>query len=115
MSMYFTSESCAARVSSSSLRDPVRIRVEEPNPFSLRRLDLRQPRQQVCEAILETEIFAVSGGVLADQVDLANALREQPRWLRVTTDSNRRLRFAPRYCGMTQNEQGWSQPSEILI
>ena len=29
------------------------------------------------EAVFDAEIFAVAGGVLADQVDLANALREQ--------------------------------------
>ena len=33
-------------------------------------------------AILHPEIFAVAGGVLADQVDLAHALRKQPRGFR---------------------------------
>ncbi len=40
---------------------------------------------------------------------------ENSRAASASTDSGRRLRKAPRYCGMTQNEHGWSQPSAILI
>ena len=61
------------------LRHFVRIAVEEPDPLGVLGFDLRQARQQLRQAVLQAEILAVAGGVLADQVDLAHALREQAR------------------------------------
>jgi hypothetical protein len=60
-----------------ALRDFVRIGVEEADPLLGRRLDLREARQQIGKAVGESEILAVAGGVLADQVDLADALLEE--------------------------------------
>ena len=45
----------------------------------MRRLDLRQTRHELRQAVFDAEILAVRRGVLADQIDLANALREQAR------------------------------------
>src|SRR4051794_29561114 len=40
-------------------------------------LDPGQPLKQVCQPVLNLQVFAVSGRVLPDQVDLTNALCEQ--------------------------------------
>ena len=64
------------------LGDLVRIGVEETHPFRLRRFDLRQAGEQLRQTVFEAEIFAVAGGVLADQIDLAHALREEARRFR---------------------------------
>jgi hypothetical protein len=61
------------------LRDLIRIGVKEANPLFGRRLDLRQTRQQQGQAILQAEVLAVAGGVLPDQVNLADTLPEQAR------------------------------------
>ena len=66
------------------------------------------------EAVLEPEIFAVTGGVLADEGDLLHALRDELVGLG-DDDSKRRERNLPRRLGMTQKLQGWSQPSAILM
>ena len=65
-----------------SLRDLIGIAIEETNPFFVVRLDLRQAGEQQRETVLHPEILAVAGGVLADQVDLAHALRKQARGFR---------------------------------
>ncbi len=77
--MYFTSAACSAINTQQPLRHFVGIAVQEPHPFLMRRRNLRQPRQQLRQAVFQSEILAVTGGVLADQVDLANTLRKQPR------------------------------------
>src|SRR5580698_3049470 len=59
------------------LSDFVRIRVEEAHPFRLRRFNLCEAGEKLREAVFETEVFAVAGGVLADQIDLAHALFEE--------------------------------------
>src|ERR1035441_3688497 len=59
------------------LRNFVGIGVEEANPLPVRGLDLRQAGEQMSEAVVQSEIFAVAGGILADQVDLANTLLEE--------------------------------------
>ena len=64
------------------LRDPVRIAIEKPDPFLALGLNLRQPRHQLRQAVLDPKIFAVRSGVLADQIDLADSAREQPRGFR---------------------------------
>src|SRR5205085_4654912 len=65
---------CKRRLSGDSIEQPlgyfVGIRIEEANPLLIRSLDLCQPRQQVREAVSHSKVFAVAGGVLADQVDL---------------------------------------------
>ncbi len=66
---------------------------------------LRQPLEQQREAVFQAKIFAVAGGVLADESDLADALRAS-RSASATTDSNRRERNFPRSCGMMQKLQG---------
>ena len=45
----------------------------------MRGFDLRQPRQQMREAVLHAEVLAIGSRVLADQVDLAHALRKHAR------------------------------------
>jgi len=54
-------------------------------------------------------IFAVAGGVLADEGDLLNAAGDQALGPSATTDSKRRERNLPRRLGITQKVQGWSQ------
>ncbi len=81
MSMYFTSAAMRGDRIEQFLRDLVRIRVEEADPLLVRRFDLRQARQQQRQAVLQPEIFAVAGGVLPDQVDLAHALLRTGAWL----------------------------------
>src|ERR1017187_6726711 len=60
-----------------ALGDLIRIGVEEADPLLGRGVDLRQAGEQMGEAVGESEILAVAGGVLADQVDLADALLEE--------------------------------------
>ena len=55
--------------------DLVGIGVEEADPAQL--FDLRQPLQQQRQPIFQAEVFAVAGGVLPDQRDLAHALLRQ--------------------------------------
>ena len=84
--------------------DLVGIGVEEAHPAQL--FDLRQPLQQQRQAVFQAEVFAVAGGVLSDERDLANALLGQAAAASAMTDSKRRERNLPRSCGMMQNEQG---------
>ena len=60
-----------------ALGDFVRIGVEEADPLFGRGLDLGEAGEQIGEAVREPQIFAVAGGVLADQVDFADALLEE--------------------------------------
>ena len=114
MSMYLATAACSAMVSRSRLGDPVRIGVQETDPLLLRCLDRRQPRQKVRQPVLYPQIFAVDSRVLADQVDLTNPLREQPAGFRPPPIRTGGCGYLPRYCGITQKEQGWSQPSDDL-
>src|ERR1700730_3353539 len=56
------------------LRDAVGIAVEKANPLGMRRVDLRQSRHELRQPILNSEIFSVRSGGLADQIDLAYSL-----------------------------------------
>ena len=60
------------------LRDLVGIGVQKPHPLLPRCLDGGQPLEQEREAVLKAEVLAIAGGVLADEVDLTDARREQP-------------------------------------
>src|SRR5205085_8170485 len=60
--------------------DLVGIGVEKPYPAQVS--NLRQPLQQQCQAVLETQVFAITGGVLADQGNFAHALGSQALGLR---------------------------------
>src|ERR1035438_5117378 len=60
-----------------ALGDLIRIGVEEADPLLGRGVDLREAGEQIGQAVVEPEILAVAGGVLADQVDLADALLEE--------------------------------------
>ena len=53
-------------------RDLVGIGVQKPDPAQF--VDLRQSLQQLRQAVLQAEIFAVAGCVLADERDLLYAL-----------------------------------------
>ena len=92
--------------------DLVGIGVEEAQPAQAG--DDGDGVEQRGEAVGHAEVFAVAGGVLADEGDLADALRERFS-ASVMTDDMRRERNLPRSCGMMQKAQGWSQPSAILI
>ena len=60
------------------------------------------------------QVFAVAGGVLADEGDFADALRDEDL-ASATMEAMGRERNLPRSCGMMQKLQGWSQPSAILM
>ena len=55
--------------------DLVGVRVEEAEPLEVG--DAGERVEQVGEAVPETEVFAVAGGVLADEGDLADALVDE--------------------------------------
>src|SRR5690349_6552787 len=61
------------------LRHAIRITVKEPDPLFVWRLNPRKPGQQGRQTILDPKIFAVTSGVLADQVDFAHALGKHTR------------------------------------
>ena len=69
--MYEQILSWAAIVSSSRPGDFVGIRVEEANP--LQAVDARELFQQQGEAVFQSEVLAVAGGVLSDERDFAHA------------------------------------------
>src|SRR5213080_899520 len=56
--------------------DLVGIGVKEAYPAQV--FNLRQTLQQRCQAVLETQVFAITGGVLADQGNFAHAIGSQP-------------------------------------
>jgi GGDEF domain-containing protein len=93
--------------------DAVGIGVEEAQPAQA--FDAGERVEQSGEAVFEAEVFAVAGGVLADEGDLLNAARDELLCASATTDSKRRERNLPRRLGMTQKVQGWSQPSAIFM
>ena len=64
------------------LRDFVGIGVEETNPLGQFSGDFGEPRQEFGQTVFETEIFAVTSGVLADQIDFADAHGEHAASLR---------------------------------
>jgi hypothetical protein len=86
------------------LGDAVGIAVEEADPLFVRSRS-GEAFEEHGEAVLEAEVLAVAGGVLADEVDFADAFGEEAV-ASLMTDSKRRLRKAPRYWGMTQKVQG---------
>ena len=92
--------------------DAIGIAIEKANPVQL--FDLCEALEQRGQAVANAEVFAVVCGVLADQGNFADARGGQILRF-ATTDSKRRLRNFPRSCGITQNVQGWSQPSFILM
>ena len=93
-------------------RDLVGVGVEEAEPREAGQDG--EGVEQLREAVGEAEVFAVAGGVLADEGDLADALRDE--LFRLGDDGvKRRERNLPRSCGMMQKLQGWSQPSAILM
>jgi hypothetical protein len=92
--------------------DAVGIGVEEAEPAEA--FDAGELVEEGGEAVFDAEIFAVAGGVLADEGDLLTP-RATRDWASATTDSKRRERNLPRRLGMTQKVQGWSQPSAILM
>ncbi len=105
--MYFTSDGVFRDRIEQLLRDlDSDTRTETEPTFRLRRFDLRQARQKLRQTVFQSEVFAVTGRVLPNQIDLADALAENRRVASETTDSNRRLRNLPRYCGITQNVHG---------
>ena len=55
------------------LRDLIWIGVEETDPFGEFGGDLGETREELSQAVFETEVFAVTSGVLTDQIDFANA------------------------------------------
>ena len=63
------------------LGNAIGISVEEANPLFLRRFDGGETGEQNREPVFYAQVFAEAGGVLADEVDFADALREQPRGL----------------------------------
>ena len=68
--------------------DLVGIGVEEAHPAEV--FDLREPLEQQREAVLQAEVFAVAGGVLADERDFAHALLRRGAAASAMTDSKRR-------------------------
>ena len=62
-------------VSRSLAGDAVGIGVEEAQPAEVR--DAGEPVEEGGEAVLQAEIFAVAGGVLADERDLARAAGDE--------------------------------------
>ena len=92
--------------------DLVGVGVEEAEPAEA--FELGEGVEQLREAVSEAEVFAVAGGVLADEGDLADALAMR-FWASARMEPMRRERNLPRSCGMMQKEQGWSQPSAILM
>ncbi len=83
--------------------DLVGIGVEEAYPAQS--LDCRELLQQQRQAVFQAKIFAITGGVLANQRDLAHSASAS-RSASATTDSKRRERNLPRSCGMMQKLQG---------
>ena len=61
--------SCRAMVSKKTAGDAVGVGVEEAEPAEVG--DLGERVEESGEAVLEAEIFAVAGGVLADEGDFA--------------------------------------------
>ena len=55
-----------------------------------------EAREEDSESVFESEVFAVAGGVLPDEVDFADAWPKR-RVASEMTDSKRRLRNLPRY------------------
>src|SRR5260370_7515256 len=47
----------------------------------MRCLDPRQPGHELRQAVLDPQVRAIGGGVLADEIDLADSLREHARRL----------------------------------
>ncbi len=92
--------------------DFVGIGVEKTHPAQI--FDAGEFFEQQGQAIFQAEVFAVAGGVLADERDFADADCAR-RSASAMTDSKRRERNCPRNCGIMQNVQGWSQPSAILM
>ena len=64
-----------AMVSSRRAGDAVGIGVEEAQPAQA--VDAGELVEQSCQAILQAEVFAVAGGVLADERDLLHAARNE--------------------------------------
>ena len=93
--------------------DAIGIGVEEAEPAQA--FDLGERVEQRGEAVFEAEVFAVAGGVLADEGDFARRRGRRAAAASATTDSKRRERNFPRRLGITQKVQGWSQPSAILM
>ena len=92
--------------------DAVGVGVEEAQPAEA--VDAGEGVEECGEAVFDAEIFAVAGGVLADEGDFLTP-RATSCWASATTDSKRRERNFPRRLGITQKVQGWSQPSAILM
>ena len=61
------------------LRDPVGVGVEEADPFFAGSFNLGQAFEKVGQPIGDAQVFAVRGGVLPDQINLADALLEKAR------------------------------------
>src|SRR6185312_3417672 len=59
-----------------ALGDFVRIGVKKTNPLGLFGGKLGETREQVGKPVLEAQIFAVTSGVLADEIDFANSRLE---------------------------------------
>ena len=57
--------------------DAVGICVEKANPFFVGCFDFGEAGEEGGEAVFEAEIFAVTGDVLADEVDFADAFVEE--------------------------------------
>src|SRR3954454_5310640 len=60
------------------LGDPIGICVKKADPLWQVRWNLRQPGEQVCEAMLHSEIFAVARRVLANEVQFTNPHAKHP-------------------------------------
>ena len=58
-----------------SAGDAVGVGVEEAQPAQA--FDLGERVEELGEAVLEAQVFAVAGGVLADQRDLADAAGDE--------------------------------------
>ena len=92
------------------------MRVEQAHPeIALDLLDLAQQRRERRAArridrlarpgFRRPQIHPVVGRVLADQVDLLHAFRDERR-ISARTEAGGRLRCRPRICGMTQKLHG---------
>ena len=55
--------------------DFVGVGVEEAQPFEA--FDLREGFEEGCEAVFQAQVFAVAGGVLADEGDFADTLTNE--------------------------------------
>ena len=69
--MYFTRRGCSRQRIEQSLRDAIGIGVEKTHPGE--GFDARQAFEQRGQAVAQAEVFAVGGGVLADERDFAHA------------------------------------------